>query len=111
MVGMQPNVVVSAKETLPTPTERISPEPQKPAEPQNIVKAPAPAESVDDETPEAPPLAEPTQPAKMAQKGDLCGTAVEFVASPKLAAQQAIREQKLVFVLHVSGDFEDPDFT
>ena len=39
------------------------------------------------------------------------GTAVEFLVSPAEAARWAKREEKLVFVLHVSGNFEDPDFT
>ena len=39
------------------------------------------------------------------------GTNVEFVSSPSEAARQAKKEQKLVFVLHVSGHFEDPKFT
>ncbi len=39
------------------------------------------------------------------------GTSVEFVDSPSAAAQQAKKEQKLVFVLHVSGLFEDPKLT
>lgn len=39
------------------------------------------------------------------------GTSVTFVDSPSEAAQQARKEQKLVFVLHVSGHFEDPRFT
>lgn len=39
------------------------------------------------------------------------GTSVEFVETPKEAAVQAKKEQKLVFVLHVSGSFEDPRFT
>ena len=39
------------------------------------------------------------------------GTAIEFVGSPKEAARQAKKEEKLVFVLHVSGHFEDPRFT
>ena len=39
------------------------------------------------------------------------GTSVSFVASPKEAAKKAELEQKLVFVLHVSGHFEDPTFT
>ena len=39
------------------------------------------------------------------------GTAVKFLKTPSEAARQALKEQKLVFVLHVSGDFEDPDFT
>ena len=39
------------------------------------------------------------------------GTAVRFVATPSEAARQARDEQKLVFVLHVSGHFEDPGIT
>ena len=40
-----------------------------------------------------------------------CGTSIEFVDTPKEAAALAKKEQKLVFVLHVSGHFEDPRFT
>jgi hypothetical protein len=39
------------------------------------------------------------------------GTSVVFVDSPSEAARQALKEEKLVFVLHVSGLFEDPRFT
>jgi hypothetical protein len=39
------------------------------------------------------------------------GTTVEFVDSPKEAAHLAKKDGKLVFVLHVSGNFEDPRFT
>jgi hypothetical protein len=39
------------------------------------------------------------------------GTSVQFVASPSEAARQALKEEKLVFVLHVSGLFEDPKLT
>ena len=39
------------------------------------------------------------------------GTALQFVATPSEAARQALKEQKLVFVLHVSGHFEDPSLT
>ena len=39
------------------------------------------------------------------------GTQVEFVDTPKEAADQAKKEEKLVFVLHVSGHFETPEFT
>jgi hypothetical protein len=39
------------------------------------------------------------------------GTAVDFVGSPSEAARRAKQEEKLVFVLHVSGHFEDPRFT
>lgn len=40
-----------------------------------------------------------------------CGTSVEFMDSPKEAALEAKKQEKLVFVLHVSGHFEDPRFT
>jgi hypothetical protein len=46
--------------------------------------------------------------------GETCGsfgTSVQFEESPKVAAAKAKKEQKLVFVLHVSGNFEDPRFT
>jgi hypothetical protein len=39
------------------------------------------------------------------------GTSVAFLSSPSEAARQARQEEKLVFVLHVSGHFEDPKFT
>jgi hypothetical protein len=39
------------------------------------------------------------------------GTAVQFVETPAEAAARAKKEEKLVFVLHVSGNFEDPKFT
>jgi hypothetical protein len=39
------------------------------------------------------------------------GTSVHFLKTPSEAARQALKEEKLVFVLHVSGLFEDPDFT
>ncbi len=39
------------------------------------------------------------------------GTAVIFADSPAAAARQALKEEKLVFVLHVSGNFEESAFT
>jgi hypothetical protein len=39
------------------------------------------------------------------------GTTIDFVDTPSIAAKQAKKEGKLVFVLHVSGHFEDPRFT
>jgi hypothetical protein len=51
-------------------------------------------------------------PASAADVETACfGTAVEFVDSPKEAAALAKKQEKLVFVLHVSGNFEDPRFT
>jgi hypothetical protein len=39
------------------------------------------------------------------------GTSVEFLSSPTAAARQAKKDEKLVFILHVSGHFEDPKLT
>ena len=38
-------------------------------------------------------------------------TAVSWAESPSEVARQAKEKEKLVFVLHVSGYFEDPKFT
>jgi hypothetical protein len=50
-------------------------------------------------------------PASEAEAASCHGTAVHFVNTPSEAAQQAKKEEKLVFVLHVSGQFEDPGIT
>ena len=39
------------------------------------------------------------------------GTSVKFYDDPSIAAKQALKEEKLVFVLHISGNFENPDQT
>jgi hypothetical protein len=39
------------------------------------------------------------------------GTQVAFVSSPAEAARKALKERKLLFVLHLSGNFEDRKFT
>jgi hypothetical protein len=58
--------------------------------------------------------AQKKDPAKSGD-GEVCngdfGTAVHFLKTPSDAAKEAFKDKKLVFVLHVSGDFEDPDFT
>jgi hypothetical protein len=53
-----------------------------------------------------------SEPQKAADEG--CGnhgTTIHFLDTPSKAATQAKKEGKLVFVLHVSGNFEDPRFT
>ena len=39
------------------------------------------------------------------------GTSVNFVNTPSEAGKEAKKQEKLVFVLHVSGQFEDPGIT
>lgn len=60
-----------------------------------------------------------TQFLSAAQDSDKCakcgsssyGTAVRWSGSPSEAAAKAKADGKLVFILHVSGHFEDPQFT
>lgn len=40
-----------------------------------------------------------------------CGTSVAFVTNPRQAARKAREEERLLFTVHVSGNFEDPGFT
>jgi len=57
----------------------------------------------------APPTSVLTEPAE--KSCGSFGTQIDFLESPTEAAKQAKKEGKLVFVLHVSGNFEDPNFT
>ena len=50
------------------------------------------------------------KPAEKTTCGDY-GTNVHFEKSPSDAAKKALKEEKLVCVLHISGNFEDPDLT
>lgn len=59
------------------------------------------------------PAVKPT-PKPVVKEGETCGdygTSIEFLDSPREAAAKALKEEKLVFVLHVSGNFEDPTLT
>jgi hypothetical protein len=52
----------------------------------------------------------PSAPQPGSSAGN-CGTQVHFVKDPQAAFQQARKDKKLVFLLHVSGNFEDAKFT
>lgn len=59
-------------------------------------------------------LANPAVGSEPVKKEGGCGshgTGVDFFDTPAEAAAQAKKQEKLVFVLHVSGNFEDPRFT
>ena len=61
------------------------------------------------------PAALAVEPALRAAAGPciegICGTCVKFLNNPVAAAGTAGKNQKLLFVLHVSGNFEDSRFT
>jgi hypothetical protein len=63
----------------------------------------APHDPKEEELP-APPLS--GRPA-----GETYGTSVVFLSNPAEAARRARQEDKLLFVLHVSGNFEESCFT
>lgn len=60
------------------------------------------------------PAATSKEPAKPAEPQPGCGgygTSVDFEETPKAAADKAKKEEKLVLILHISGDFEEPGRT
>jgi hypothetical protein len=59
------------------------------------IAAPEPARTVTDEKPQ----------------GGQFGTKINFARSQSVAFDRGVREQKLVMVLHLAGNFEDPGFT
>jgi hypothetical protein len=53
-------------------------------------------------------------PALVASPAPACekfGTSVEFDRNPARAAKRAAESQRLLVVLHISGNFEDSGFT
>lgn len=95
----------------------------RPAEAPPTVVAPAPApepEPVPEVPMKAAPPMLPGLPVVMlpADKDRACaivhedlGTNVVFVKDPPAAFQQAKKEDKMVFMIHLSGNFEDRGFT
>ena len=57
------------------------------------------------------PVAGKSPPAKKEATCGEYGTSVHFEDTPADAARQAKKDEKLVMVLHVSGHFENPEFT
>ena len=59
----------------------------------------------------SPAAADPKNDASEPATCGEYGTSVHFEKTPSDAAKKALKEEKLVFVLHVSGNFEDSEFT
>jgi hypothetical protein len=59
--------------------------------------------------PGLPPTEQPVVPR--ASAGENHGTALAFARSPAEAARQALVEHKLLFTIHLSGNFEDEGLT
>ncbi len=58
-----------------------------------------------------PPRKEPAAEAAAPANGETYGTNVLFLNNPAAAAESARRDSKLLFVMHISGNFEDSCFT
>jgi hypothetical protein len=96
----EPSPSISVDEVVPDPI------PVEPGEARPPLKGMRPLAS-EEVTPTPEPVPVPTTPAKC----ERFGTAIDFVRSPALAFPLAAREQKLVMVLHLAGNFDDPGFT
>jgi hypothetical protein len=99
---------VAAPAAAPAPAD---PPPAKSAEPAPVPDPPRP-------TPPAPvvdfrpdPAAESCPAPAGACARQNYGTRVEFVDDPALAAREALKDKKLLLVLHVAGNFENDAFT
>jgi len=57
------------------------------------------------------PLVDPVPATNAAPACSNYGTAVTFLENPPDAFRQAAKENKLVLMVHVSGNFDDPAFT
>jgi hypothetical protein len=91
-ITAMPPDMPAERETQAVTQESTPPEPPKPIErPAHVAVEP---------------------PAQCAVGGDgRYGTSVDFVADPAEAGKKAIAEKKLLFVLNISGNFEDDKFT
>jgi hypothetical protein len=88
----KPFRVAAASESAP---------PEQTAQPEEVVAAP----------PALEPAANPVPPPAPPPDDWRLGTAVTFVSNPEVAAEQAKKDKKLLFLLHVSGNFEASCFT
>lgn len=99
-------VAVPPVEEMPPPIE-IKPEPvvpvvAEPPAPQPVVNVPAP--------PKAPMIREDLDLTRYANCQQI-GTNILFMKDPPEAFKRARAEKKLVFIVHLSGNLEDKEFT
>jgi hypothetical protein len=70
-----------------------------------------PAKAVESAEPPKPAPAIEAEAAATTPSKQTYGTSVNFFNNPPDAVCQAVREKKLLFVLHLSGNLEDDCFT
>jgi hypothetical protein len=94
---------------VPVEPAPVPPDPPAEAPPLPILVPPAEVEIV--RPPEAPVLLPELPPEKPAVCAANLGTNIPFVKDPPEAFKQARKEKKLVFMIHLAGNFEDTQFT
>jgi hypothetical protein len=105
-----PADVRAGAEEKPAPAAPPAPPAANPPADDETAVAPPPGTGLPDLL--VPPGAKCGAPAACGTAGpERYGTAVDFVSDPTEAARQALRDKKLLFVLHVAGNFEDSKFT
>jgi hypothetical protein len=78
--------------------------------PVDDAKLPAPSPKVPE--PDSTPVTKLLDPSRPKTPGcQQYGTQVDFFDNPAEAIKRAKKEEKLLFVLHVAGNFEEPGFT
>ncbi len=128
-------LALKAKEPAENPVARLPQESAEiaavpilaapPAAPISLPRTPDKPVMKDTPAPPTQPVALPDLPAaksiteitkkdpapKAVENCDTYGTKVHFQPAPAMAFKKALADNKLVFILHVSGNFEDPQFT
>jgi hypothetical protein len=118
--GAENVVALTHREPSPVPSmsvetvaAKIAPAAPEPAAPDQALPSPIPEKAVPPQAVAPSPLA----PSPVAASDSAppvthtYGTSVAFLSSPAEAALRAQRERKLLFVLHVAGNFEESCFT
>jgi hypothetical protein len=108
----------AAEPETPALVSAPAPQLETPPEPVAVSRpAPAPAAMPAAPEPAAPAPALLTETPSLLDSEASCGapqsygTSVTFLGTPAEAARQAQRDHKLLFILHVAGNFEDSRFT
>jgi hypothetical protein len=114
----QPQPAVAKLKTLPGKTAKVLRDSTDPSLPEELTAPTAPSQAPLSWTGREPELqldsaAKPTtaDPTPAKPSCESYGTSVQFVSNQSAAARQALHDNKLLFVLHVSGNFEDSKFT
>jgi len=107
-----PRAEVAASTPKPSPNDRFTLHAPAPREPAPFVLPEKPwfALAALGDSSTTPGLLQQEEPTVCAADRSL-GTAMTWAKSPEEASAEARKQDKLVFVIHVSGNFENPGFT